>query len=531
MKTVRQTFDLSNAGIDNAVISIEKRLVELKLENRDSVRLRLSVEEILLRWQEHFSTETEFVLTTGARLGQPYISVTLKGEECDPIEHSDDDIDILSQMMTSLGIAPSYSYSRGENRIWIRLKRRRISSEVQMFIAIAAAAVIGIAGMSLAPEKAMLIAEAFITPVCNTLLGLITAVAVPMIFLSVLLGVCGVGDTSTLSKLGSKLAGRFTGKIFLYAAVVGVLTYPLFDFNMTKSGTSIDQFTGSLEMILNIFPKSMIEPFVSGNILQLIVIAVVAGLAMLILGDRADTIKRVCEDANSIVYMLLEWVNMLMPVMIFALLLESICLSDFSSIGGIWKPLAVGIATSVLLPAYKIVRVAHKYKMHVGTLFKKIAPVLLIAITTSSSSSAYASNMNCYINKLGVDKKLAHIGLPLAMVAYMPTTAIFYLTCLGYTADVYNVECSIAWFITAWITASLMAIATPPIAGGATACYTAMFVQMGIPAEALVLIFALDILIDRFNTTAEIAMQQMEMILLADDTQLLDKDMLRKGGK
>lgn len=522
----REVCTLSNADIASVMEKLERWLGQQKVEKQNLLQLSLSLEEILLRWQDRFGPDQAVTVVLGRRLGQALISMSVRGDACDPLQWDEGELDWSKRLLADLGLAPTYSYHRGVNQVWLKLKRKKISPLVQILCAAALAAVVGLAGLALLPQQVAAISQLLLQPVRSTLLGLLSAVAVPMIFLSVLLGVCGSGDAATFGKIGNRMLLRFVGKTVLFTAIAELLVLPLFSLQLRGGSMDAEQFSGALEMVLAMLPSNLFEPFLTGNTLQIIVIAVAAGLALLLLGSRGDTVKRFAEEVNSVIYLLLDWVSTLLPLIVFLLLLETFWAGNAAVLTCIWKPLVLSLAACLLLPAANLLALSRRLRISPLKLLRKMLPALTVALGTSSSAAAYSTHVKCCEKDLGISPKITGFGIPLGTVAYIPLVSIYFLLCVFCGAEQYGTACSAVWLVVACLSASLLAFATPPVPGGAIACYAVLFAQMGIPAEALALALAMDAVIDRFNTTANLAMQQLELLSQAHRQKLLDHDRL-----
>lgn len=518
---------LDNASISALIAEIEAWLAKQKQERKNITHLSLSIEEYLLRWQDKFGSEQKVDFSAGKRLGQPYISLTLTGERLDPTVPADEEHDWSSRLLDAMGLTPSYAYRRGANRLTLRLKRTKKSASA-LLIAIALALVIGLLGKYLIPAQAAALAEELVTPIRATLLGLLSAVAVPIIFFSVLLGICETGSASEFGLIGNRLLRGFIIKPLFPVAAAAVIITPMFALNYSDTGFSLGQITGTLQMILDIFPDSMFSPFTTGNTLQVLVIAIAAGVALLILGDTANEVKALARKLYTVVELLLQWVSRLIAPILFLVLLETILTSELSAFAQLWKPLVFSVAFIAASMLLRILWTAIRYRLSPVMLFKKMSPVMLRTFITSSSSSALGESLECSMKRLGVHRKIAYFGLPTGSVMFKPLSAVYLLICVYFCAETFAVACSVAWIVLTCITVTLLAMALPPVPGGGVACYTVLFAQLGIPAEAIAFAITLDLILDRFSTTANTAILHMDLIDLAKKQDLLDTEALKR---
>ena len=143
-------------------------------------------------------------------------------------------------------------------------------------------------------------------------------------------------------------------------------------------------------------------------------------------------------------------------------------------------------------------------------------------------SAAFGTTVSSCEFDLGISPKITNFGVPLGIVLYKPTTAISFIIYALYFTKQYNINISAAWTISSVIVVTILAIALPPIPGGALACYTILFMQLGIPAEALEIVMILDIFSDFTSTGFDTALRQCELVLSADRIHMLNKSKLQK---
>lgn len=324
---------------------------------------------------------------------------------------------------------------------------------------------------------------------------------------------------------------RFIEMTFLLTTISVPMMMPFFqlDFGVQeKHGTKM---SGVFQMILDIFPGNIVQPFLDGNSIQIIVLAAAVGFAMLILGNQATIAAKFVEQANYIVQFLMEMISSIVPFFIFISILQMILSGSVAAIMQTWKPLLVYAVAILLILMAVIVYVGVRTKAALISLVKKMMPSFMIALTTASSSASFGTSSVICEKKLGISPKIINFGVPLGTVMYMPGTSINYLVIALYMAEVYDVQIGFSWILMAVFITGILAIATPPIPGGALTCYTVMFLQLGIPEEAILVTMTLDIIFDFLATATNIPFLQSELVLLSEKLGLLKKDVFRKSEK
>ena len=366
-----------------------------------------------------------------------------------------------------------------------------------------------------------------LSPVTNAFMGLISAVSGPLIFLSVLGSICSMGNMETLGKIGSKTIKV----ILLYMTVIAVLmtAFGCLFYHIEMGGVGTSSFSQILDLIYDIIPSNLFEPFVTGNALQLIFISVIVGLAMLALSTRVNSIFKLVEQLGAIVQTIMSGLSSMLPIMIFVLFTGMISSGNLGAILNSWKIIAVIVLLMVVYYVLNLLRIGVTKKVSPALLFKKAWPTLLIAITTASSGAAFSTNVRDANKKLGIDKKLVEFATPIGQVLFMPGFfALLFGMGLGF-AESYGVPITLPWIFVALITNLLLSFAVPPVPGGSMMGFTIAFTQLGIPMEVMGIALAINAIADFPATACNVSSWQLTMIDVADSLNMLDKESLHKN--
>lgn len=196
-----EKFTLTNENIAELGNKIEKFLSAANCTQDNRLRLQLAAESVLLQYQDTFGTDKELTVKFVKRFGNYSIEYSLKGERYDPFE-SDEELnsDILRSILSYMEIMPAYRYRNGTNTVIFNAVKKQRSQFFYLCAAVIAAAVCGTLCLYLPEPYIKLIRNSLIAPLFNTFMGLLGAVATPLIFLSVTWGIYSIGDTATLGK-------------------------------------------------------------------------------------------------------------------------------------------------------------------------------------------------------------------------------------------------------------------------------------------------------------------------------------------
>lgn len=528
-KTMSESFSLTASSIDTISEIANRCCTEYKMGRKNVIRMRLSIEESLGIWLDTLGEGTAISYKTGTRLWKSYFQISAEGEACNPYGAKSEDFGHGSKsMLANIGLIPEYSYVEGQNTLTFQMKKKAMNPVLSLFLIILSSIFVGILGRLLfSPDVLALITESLISPIEDAAFRILSCIAGPMIFLSVAWGVYGIGDVYTLGRIGKKLMLSFVSIVFLFSAA-GTLFYPLLGNGISAHSSVSSQFGTLFEMILGIFPGNIFSPFVEGNTLQIIFLAFVIGLSMIFLGQRTSSVARAVEQINHIITFLMGTISTCVPYFVFIMLLKIIWSGSYRTLLNVWKFALVFFVAWFVCAFVLICAVSMLRKVSPLYLIRSCLPSYLIALTTASSAATYESNMSVCERKFGISPSLSSFGIPFGMVLFKPSTALYYILVCFYFSKDFNIPVSVSWIVIAVIITAISAVSTPPIPGGAAATYTMLFLQLGIPSEALVIVIALDMVFDFFLTSGDMLLLLVSLFNISSKIGMQDRSVINR---
>lgn len=521
-----EKYNFSNYDINLACEETGKFLASAGVERREALRIKLTFEEVLLKYQQALGADTAFNVRFIKRMSSIKVEIIVAGESCDVLCEDGEENDVIRGLLAGMGLAPTWAYKNGRNHIIFMTRKKPLSSTVRMGIAIVLAIIAGMV-LNLLPDGIRMGANDYLlTPMTDAFKGLISAVSGPLIFLSVLGSICSMGNMETLGKIGSKTIKV----ILLHMTIIAVLMTALGSlfYRVEMGGSGSSNFTQALDLVYDIIPSNLFEPFVTGNTLQLIFIAIMVGLAMLVLSSRVSAIFSLVEQLSSIVQTIMTVISSMLPALIFILFTGMISTGNLDTILNSWKSLAVIMLLMVLYFIIDLLRIAVVKKVSPMQLWKKTIPTFMAAFTTSSSAAAFTINTRDANQKLGIDQKLVDFAVPLGQVLFMPAYFAVFFGIEAGLAEACNVPITLPWLFIGLITNLLVTFAIPPIPGGAVMGFTVAFTQLGIPLEMTAVAIAIYAIPNFPATAVNVSSWQLTMLDVADSLDMLDRKVLHK---
>ncbi len=343
--------------------------------------------------------------------------------------------------------------------------------------------------------------------------GMIKLLVVPLIFISIVNAVCSLEDVSQFGRLGFKTFGLYLGNtVIAITAAIGLamLVQPgiganlgLADETLTLSRTNLPNL---LDMVIGVVPTNPVQAFAEGNILQILFMAIITGVAVKKLENHeTHSVSNAFALANSVMMKLITMVMNLAPWGVFFLTAKLGATLDAGSIVSVMA--YVGTALAVM-----VIWLFVFYPLVIG-LTTGISPLhfirqtreqMMFSLSTASSNATIPVTFRTLTEKLGVSEKVAGFSVPLGATMNMSGAAIYMVVATIFVANAYGVDLNGAALFTLGFTAFLLAIATGGIPGGAVVTTGVLLHTLGLPVEALGIIIATDRILDAACTVTNV---------------------------
>ena len=528
MRLTYREYILDAVAVDVISNDVQLYLKKLNMEGRTAQRIRLTVEELLLNILERCGSGITVSVGLGKQFGRHVLRMRYEAEPFDPSKGSENPL--ADDLMRALGLFPAWSARGKVNTVLLVLANRPKRNDLfYIFIAVVVATILGILGNIMPEDIRLRMTGALLTPISDGFLGLLNTFAGVMIFLTICSGILGMGDSTTFGRVGKSVAARFVGISFAISAIATVAVLPFLHLNFAAGGQGESSaFEQISQMFFDIIPTNIIDPFKTGNTFHIVIIAAFIGCALLAVGENGNRVRGVISESALLFQRIILVICTLSPLFVFSTLLELIWSGQAGVMLAVIKPIVLISIFIILLTATIWIISSVRLKCPPVLLLKKVMPAFRIAFTSASSMSAFQVGMDTCENKLGVKKGLVSFVYPLGSVMYMPSSVVYFTVLVLTLAEIYQISVSIPWLIMAFIIATLITIAMPPIPGGDLLCYSVLFTALGIPTTAVILATTVSIVLDYLDTGANVMLLIFRITCAAQQFDDLDKSVLLK---
>lgn len=531
MSTRPQTREsaLRNEDIDLLSSWLDEVQVELGVERRDRMRVRLLVEDLLIRVRNRLGEDARVTLTCGRRTMRPVLQLEFAGEPYNPLGSAESELgNWESSLCTSIGLRPLYSREHDRNVLRLALPVAGVNPVLMIAASLVAGIACGALGLLVMSEGVRgAVTHVFLDPAYLAWNRILNGISAPIIFLTVATTVL---NTQRIDERGGSslvVIARYFCVSFVVVAAALLCALPLFVLRHEDVTFDAEFLNDVLTGVLEAIPPNIVEPFATSNTVQLLVLAFALGYVLVRLGDRASLLTEGVRQANEFGLQLAEWVSRLVPVVSGLFVCLRIWEGENVLIARMWLPLLTALAISLVVMVLVGLRVALGKGLAPVALAKKLWKPFEVAVRTGSLGASFAEAQRSCTELLGIDADYVRVALPQGLVLYMPISAIGTIVFTLFVARSLGVQGNAMWYLTAVVLAVVVFVATPPVPGANLLAYVALFLTLRIPVDVLVDAMIFDIVFGIFAGAANQTMLQLEMLGQADRFGLLDRDALR----
>lgn len=420
-------------------------------------------------------------------------------------------------------------------------KTKKMGLTTRIFVALLAGVIFGVALCYLVPDgsfKNNILVEGVLYVVGQGFIRLMKMLVVPLVFCSIVCGSMSIGDTKKLGTVGVR------SLIFYLCTTACAVTVALLVGNLLNPGVGLDlsvlqstntqvesmQATSLTETLLNIIPDNPIGALAKGEMLQIILFALIVGVILAKLGERAETVGSFFSQFNDVMMEMTMMVMSLAPVGVFCLISRTFATIGFSAFLPLAKYmvavfLALGIQCFVIyLSMLKLFTGLNPIKF-----IKNFFPVMAFAFSTATSNATIPLSIDTLAKKMGVSKRISSFTIPLGATINMDGTSIMQGVAVVFAAQAFGIHLDMMDYITVIGTATLASVGTAGVPSVGLVTLTMVFNSVGLPVEAIGLIMGIDRILDMTRTAVNITGDAVCTTIVAHQNKALDKSVFERS--
>lgn len=352
---------------------------------------------------------------------------------------------------------------------------------------------------------------------------------VPVVFVSLVCGVGAIEDIKKMGRIGSKALGLYVGTTALavsIALVISTLTSPGEGFNLVSPAEyKAKEAPGLADVIIGMFPSNPFQAMAEANMIQIIVMAILFGVAASLAGTPGKRILGVFGDLNEVIMRVVMIVMWIAPIGVFCLLAEVFAKQGLAAIAPLSKYFFTVLA-ALMVHFFLVYTPLLKYVGRLSPLvfFKKFRKVMVFGFSTSSSNATLPINLEVTEKELGVSNSVASFTLPLGATVNMDGTAIMQGVATVFIAQAYGIDIGWGGYIAVIGTATLASIGTAGVPGVGLITLAMVLRQVNLPVEGIGLIIGVDRILDMSRTILNVTGDAVVTCVVAKSEGQLDEN-------
>jgi aerobic C4-dicarboxylate transport protein len=339
---------------------------------------------------------------------------------------------------------------------------------------------------------------------------LVRMIIAPIIFVTVVVGIAKLSDAKEVGRIGLKAIIYFevmTTVAMLIGLIVGHVVRPGEGLNISVAsldGSAVSKYThaphvGPVEFIMNIIPDTVVGAFAKGDILPVLLFAVLFGLGLSRMGERGRTVVHVLDEAGGALFGVINIIMRLAPLGAFGAMAFTIGRYGIGTLMQLGMLMLCFYATCVIFVFLVMGIVARAFGFSIFKIVRYVKEEFLIVLGTSSSEAAMPTLME-KLEALGCGKSLVGLTVPLGYAFNLDGSSIYFTMAITFIAQALNIPLSWGDYILILGVLLLTSKGAATVTGGGFITLAATLATMGgkIPVEGMVLILG----VDRFMSEA-----------------------------
>ena len=397
----------------------------------------------------------------------------------------------------------------------IQLKNSKLT--VMIFVALIMGVLVG----WLAPEFAQKL-----HPLAVIFLRMVKMIIAPLLFATLVIGVAGHGDVKSLGKVGIKtiiyfevvttlalLIGLTVGNVFKPGSGYGIVVNP----NQLKAAAEMattNVHNSISDLVINIFPTSVIQSMAEGNLLQIVVFSIFFALAICAIGQRAKPILDVLNSLSEIMFKFTEYVMYFAPIGIFGAIASTVgengigILASYAKvIFSLYFALALFVVI-VLFIACKLVKISFR------NLIRAIQEPALLAFSTASSEAALPKAMEI-MEKFGVPKNIVGFVMPTGYTFNLDGSTLYLALGVLFATQIVGIELSFQQQIMIMLALMITSKGVAAVPRVSLIVLAGTLVSFHIPLIGVAILLGIDQILDMGRTTVNLVGNCVATVVIA----------------
>ncbi|MBR6229180.1 MAG: cation:dicarboxylase symporter family transporter [Eubacterium sp.] len=543
-------FSADTAGIGQAMEFTRGCLTEVKIKGKELARATLTAEEAVGALVAHADEGSTVDVTFRSRFGDVTIEAVSHGQSFDLSKNMDRVSTVGNEaesestqevlrgiLLKSFTDGIKYNHKNGVNRIRMTAVRSRHTFLYRTLGAMLAAIVFGVLMANLTPESwCDNLSEYALDPIRTMYISALKMCVAPVVFFSIVTCVMQFSDLKEMGRIGAKVFGMYLFTTVI-ATGVGLGMYYLFQPGSAdmipkvaqdvSSITSQTVDTSIMHILVDVVPSNFIKPFLESDMLQLIFLAVLCGVAVGKIGKYSQTLCDLLKAGNELFMKITTMIIRFMPIVVFCAISSMIMGTGFDtilSLLGVLGTFILGILCMMVVYCLLMLVIG---RMNPLPFLRKYPQTMLQVFSMASSNASIPINMEACEKKLGIARRVYSLSIPLGATVNMDGDCLYLSIAALALAKAYGITITGATLATMIISIIILSVGAPGIPGSGLICLSVLLGQIGVPLEGIAIVMGIDALMGMFRAMSNCLGDVVVTTIVAKSEGLMDKQIYK----
>lgn len=527
-------------NIPEAVSLTQDYLKSLKLKNDAVLSALFSLEDVLSSLINHSSPSEDLSIKIFSYFGNISIRILCKGTAfgIDELQNQyvfadldEDEENVIQELIAKvLGDNISINHKNGINHVQINVKKSPYRQLINTLFALIGGIVFGLLLKSvLSDEINLMLVNSLFSPVYTMFLNALKMIVGPLVLFSIASSISEFDNLRSLGKIAGKvmlmyvftsLLAIITGRIAYFIAPVGNSEL----MNMVSQNAAVTPSVSvSLKnTIMNIIPNNIISPFLNGDMLQIIFMAVLLGVGTSLFHN--EKLNEAVKIINGLMSKITAVIISFMPIAVLCSMTKMIVTIDMSNIMSVfaWVPVCY-LGHFMMIAVYMLLMVVLT-GLNPLKFLKKFSGVMLTGFSTASSNATMPSSMKACDEKLGIASRIYSFSIPLGATINMDGSCVTLIITAFYMARIFGVEINGSELFTIFMMIMVLSMGAPGVPGGNLICISILLPCIGIPSDAIGIIMGVYSLVGMSQTMTNVTGDAIVTTIIASSEKAVDLD-------
>lgn len=545
---------VNSQEIGKAVDYIRDTLKAKKVKSEEVVKAALSAEEIIAAMIRHAEKPEDTIdIRVFNVLGSIEVWIACRGSAIDMEEiraaqlmQLDAEADAQTKLAfrtlfdRTLGKNLSISNRFGTNQAVISVAKSKYRQLILTLSGMFLGLLVGIIMKLALPEAvSSAISGNLFAPVSTMFLNALKLVVAPLVLLSIASSIADFSDMRTLGRVAGRVVVSYL-LTSIVAIAIGLLVWHIFPIGDPALKSAVSDISAATvekgqavsvsirDTIVGIIPSDIVSPFAKADMLQVIFIAVIVGVAVGLLAEKAATAKKLLNEGNLIFSKITAIIIGVMPVAVFCSMAKMMLSMDFKTLFSVFSWIPVNYFGDLLMLVVYGLMILVFARLNPLTFYKKYHPAMLTAFTFASSNSSLPTSMEVCGNSLGISRHIYAFSLPLGATINMDGNCITLMISALFMCKIFGVPVTGSVILTLALSIFVLSIGAPGVPGGALVCLSILLPQIGIPAEAISIVMGLYSIMAMMMVCTNVTGDAAVTLIVARREKMLDLDVYNR---